>query len=60
MRWLLTTSVAPSVTPATVASTDQRIDGQFQVGIGHRHEVVLRPAQRLHALAVARRAAWAI
>ena len=42
-----------------VASTNQRIDGQFQVGIRHHHEVVLRAAQRLHALAVARRAAWA-
>ena len=42
-----------------VASTDQRIDGQFQVGIGHHHEVILRAAQRLHALAVTRRAASA-
>jgi hypothetical protein len=37
-----------------VARADQRVDRLVDVGVGHHHHVVLRAAQGLHALAVAR------
>jgi hypothetical protein len=37
-----------------VRRADQRIDGLVEVGVGHHDHVVLRAAERLHALAVAR------
>ncbi|MCY1435313.1 hypothetical protein D9M71_514030 [compost metagenome] len=37
----------------TEGRADQRVDHLVDVGIGHHHHVVLRPAQRLDALAMA-------
>jgi len=37
-----------------VASADQRVHGLLEIRVGHHHHVVLRAAQRLHALAVVR------
>ena len=37
-----------------VGRADQRIDRLLDVGVGHHDHVVLRAAERLHALAVAR------
>ena len=37
-----------------IGGADQRVDRLLDVGVGHHHHVVLRAAQRLHALAVVR------
>ena len=34
-----------------VAGAHQRVGGEVEIGIGHDHGVVLRAAERLHALA---------
>ena len=37
-----------------VGRADRRVGGELDVGVGQHHHVVLRAAERLHALAVAR------
>ena len=39
-----------------VGGADQRVGGELEVGVGQHDRVVLRAAERLHALAVARAA----
>ena len=39
----------------SVGGANQRVRGEVEVGVGQDHRVVLRAAERLHALAVARR-----
>ena len=38
----------------TVRRAHQRLRGELRIGIGHHHHVILRAAERLHALAVLR------